>query len=231
GTTVKSVCVKRSSCSWAASRTRGWPWPTLRQPTPPAKSMNVLPSTSVIVAPFASAATTGKVICSGEATEALKRSRISRERGPGTAVFSSIARVAATPARVPERSGRRVGAGRHDRLYTAAGACPQPAAISRRTEPARGRRSAADLPTLRRDDGSGRPERDRRHRRRLGVPRMRGARRRVNRDSAGLREAFDQPTCGRQVLCAPHVSPVVPEGVDRTAVANQIEESGLAKHL
>ena len=62
GTTVKSVCEKRSSCSCAAWTTCGWEWPTFRQPTPPAKSTNVLPSTSVRVAPRASAAAIGKVI-------------------------------------------------------------------------------------------------------------------------------------------------------------------------
>ena len=60
GTIVKSVCVKRSACSWAASTTRGCEWPTFMQPTPPAKSMNVLPSTSVIVAPSPSAITSGR---------------------------------------------------------------------------------------------------------------------------------------------------------------------------
>ena len=60
--------------------------------------MNVLPSTSVNVAPRAEAATTGKVIASGRATAAAIRSPISRERGPGTSVFSSITRVAATEA-------------------------------------------------------------------------------------------------------------------------------------
>jgi hypothetical protein len=34
--------------------------PTFRQPTPPVKSMNVLPSTSVIVAPCASSITIGR---------------------------------------------------------------------------------------------------------------------------------------------------------------------------
>jgi hypothetical protein len=57
---VKSVWVKRSSCSRAASTTRGFECPTLRQPTPPAKSMNVFPSTSVMVAPCASAITIGR---------------------------------------------------------------------------------------------------------------------------------------------------------------------------
>ena len=57
---MKSVCVKRSICSFAASTTRGFEWPTFRQPTPPVKSMNVLPSTSVIVAPCASSITIGR---------------------------------------------------------------------------------------------------------------------------------------------------------------------------
>ena len=54
-------------------------------------------------APRASAAAIGKVIASGEATLAARRSSTSRERGPGIAVFSSIRRVVAIGA---EPSGR-----------------------------------------------------------------------------------------------------------------------------
>ena len=75
--------------------TCGCEWPTFRQPTPPAKSMNVFPSRSVSVAPRASAATTGKVIASGAATLAARRSSTSRERGPGTSVWREIVRVTA----------------------------------------------------------------------------------------------------------------------------------------
>ena len=57
---MKSVWTKRAACSWIASTTRGWQWPTLHTPTPPAKSMNVFPSTSVIVELSASAAKTGR---------------------------------------------------------------------------------------------------------------------------------------------------------------------------
>ena len=57
---MKSVWTKRADCSWIASTTRGWQWPTLHTPTPPAKSMNVLPSTSVMVELSASAAKTGR---------------------------------------------------------------------------------------------------------------------------------------------------------------------------
>jgi len=60
GTIVKSVWRKRAACSWTASTTFGCAWPTLRQPTPPVKSMKVLPSTSVSVAPLPSAATIGR---------------------------------------------------------------------------------------------------------------------------------------------------------------------------
>ncbi len=65
----------------------GCEWPTLRQPTPPVKSMNVLPSTSVSVAPRPSAATIGWTSDNGAAaiTRSL-RSTISRERGPGSSV-------------------------------------------------------------------------------------------------------------------------------------------------
>src|SRR5438309_1720251 len=64
--------------------------------------MNVLPSTSVIVAPRASAATTGNVSASGEATLVASRSSTSRERGPGTSVFSSIVRVVAIASSLAE---------------------------------------------------------------------------------------------------------------------------------
>ena len=60
GTIVKSVWRKRAACSCTASTTCGCAWPTLRQPTPPVKSMNVFPSTSVSVAPRPSATTTGR---------------------------------------------------------------------------------------------------------------------------------------------------------------------------
>ncbi len=60
--------------------------------------MKVLPSTSVSVAPRAEAATIGKVIARGLATAAAIRTPISRDRGPGTSVLSSIARVTATEA-------------------------------------------------------------------------------------------------------------------------------------
>ena len=39
GIIVKSVWRKRAACSCTASTTRGCAWPTLRQPTPPVKSM------------------------------------------------------------------------------------------------------------------------------------------------------------------------------------------------
>jgi len=83
---VKSVCANFSSWACAASTTRGCEWPTFRQPTPPVKSMNVFPSTSVIVAPRPSAITIGIEIASGSAITRAFRSRISLERGPGIAV-------------------------------------------------------------------------------------------------------------------------------------------------
>src|SRR5665809_38515 len=58
--------------------------------------MNVLPSTSVIVDPRASAATTGVCTASGLATARASRFRISRARGPGISVRSSITLVVAT---------------------------------------------------------------------------------------------------------------------------------------
>jgi hypothetical protein len=57
---VKSVCVNRASCSDAAATTRGAACPTFITPTPPVKSTNTLPSTSVTIAPFASATTIGR---------------------------------------------------------------------------------------------------------------------------------------------------------------------------
>ena len=67
----------------------------LRQPTPPVKSMNVLPSTSVSVAPRPSCATIGSTIDFAFAITRCFRSRISWERGPGIAVRMSIVFVVA----------------------------------------------------------------------------------------------------------------------------------------
>ena len=53
----------------------------------------------VNVAPCAAAAAIGNVIERGAATLARRRSRISRDRGPGISVFSSITRVVAIAAR------------------------------------------------------------------------------------------------------------------------------------
>ena len=92
---MKSVCEKRSSCACAAATTCGCECPTLRQPTPPVKSMKVFPSTSVSVAPLASSTTIGRYTDSGSAITRSLRSRISRDRGPGIAVFNSIVRVIA----------------------------------------------------------------------------------------------------------------------------------------
>ena len=92
---MKSVCEKRASCSCAAATTCGCEWPTFKQPTPPVKSMKVLPSASVTVAPWPSTTTTGRKIDSGSATTRAFRSRISRDLGPGISVFSSIDRVTA----------------------------------------------------------------------------------------------------------------------------------------
>src|SRR3954454_1156417 len=102
---VKSVCAKRSSCACAAATTCGCECPTFRQPTPPVKSMKVFPSTSVSVAPLASSTTTGRYTDSGSATTRSLRSRISRDRGPGIAVFNSIVRVIAMALTLPQRPG------------------------------------------------------------------------------------------------------------------------------
>src|SRR5712691_4599074 len=99
---VKSVWKNFAACSWTASTTRGCAWPTLRQPTPPVKSMNVFPSTSVSVAPSPRSITTGKKIESGSAITRFFRSRIALERGPGIAVLSSIVFVAAMRLTIAE---------------------------------------------------------------------------------------------------------------------------------
>ena len=106
GTIVKSVWAKRASCSSAAATTCGCEWPTFRQPTPPVKSTNVFPSTSVSSAPCADAATIGKATASGAATTRSLRSRIARERGPGSSVRSSIERVAAIAITIAQRPDR-----------------------------------------------------------------------------------------------------------------------------
>ena len=99
---MKSVCEKRESCSCAASTMRGWEWPTLRQPTPPVKSMNVLPSTSVSVAPRPSAVTIGWTSERGAAITRSLRSMISFERGPGSSVRISIDFVTAMREKIAQ---------------------------------------------------------------------------------------------------------------------------------
>jgi hypothetical protein len=59
--TMKHWCRYRSACSWIAATTSGAPCPKFRQPSPPAKSMNVVPSASSTRAPLARAATIGGV--------------------------------------------------------------------------------------------------------------------------------------------------------------------------
>ncbi len=71
--------------------------------------MKTLPSTSVIVAPRASAATTGKVIASGEATLAARRSSTPRDRGPGTEVVRRMVRTTAMAPRLAHLRGRLYG--------------------------------------------------------------------------------------------------------------------------
>jgi dCTP deaminase len=79
------------------------------------KSMNVFPSTSVMVDPLASAATIGNAGTRPSATACALRARISCDRGPGTAVRSSIERVTATATPYPSRwpdftaTRRRIG--------------------------------------------------------------------------------------------------------------------------
>ncbi len=177
---MKSVCVKRSACSRTASTTRGCEWPTLRQPTPPAKSMNVLPSTSVRVAPRP---------CGDHERQVDRRAarrrpapsgrRISALRGPGISVLSSIVRVVATrqelidwavcahgPLRPHDPPAARRGPHRHRPVRR--GAAP---ALERRRarRPALPRLPQLALPVHRRQAGDGGADRARRGRLRRAV--------------------------------------------------------------
>ena len=87
---VKSVWRKRATCAWTALVTAGFECPTARQPMPPAKSMNVLPSTSVTSAPSALSTKTGTHRAFALATTRSLRSIQARERGPGISVRISI---------------------------------------------------------------------------------------------------------------------------------------------
>src|SRR5215203_6246927 len=84
---AKQVCVIFSTCALTFSTTRGFACPTFRTPMPPVKSMNVLPSTSVIWAPPASRAKMGSGAAMPAETAALRRSINSRLLGPGISVF------------------------------------------------------------------------------------------------------------------------------------------------
>ena len=61
-------------------------------PTPPVKSTKTFPSTSVSVAPVASATTMGKYTEIGSAMTRRLRSRIFCERGPGMSVCTEMTR-------------------------------------------------------------------------------------------------------------------------------------------
>src|SRR3972149_9111855 len=82
---LKSLCVRRAAWAWIAATTRGWLWPTLRQPTPPTRSMNIRPSTSQNRAPSPRTAKMGA--CSGIASGTTRALRASRPavRAPGRA--------------------------------------------------------------------------------------------------------------------------------------------------
>src|SRR3989337_4220010 len=82
---LKSLWVSRAAGAWVAGTTRGWLWPTLRQPTPPTRAMTIRPSTSQTRAPSPRPAKMGA--CSGIAsgtTRALRASK-SAVRAPGRA--------------------------------------------------------------------------------------------------------------------------------------------------
>src|SRR3989304_2918561 len=82
---LKSLWVGRAAGPWIAATTRGWLWPTLRQPTPPTRSMNIRPSTSQYRAPSPRTAKMGA--CSGIASGTTRALRVSRSavRSPGRA--------------------------------------------------------------------------------------------------------------------------------------------------
>ena len=88
--TVKSVCRKRATCACTALVTAALECPTARQPMPPAKSMKVLPSTSVTSAPSALSTKTGTHRALASATTRSLRSIQARERGPGISVRISM---------------------------------------------------------------------------------------------------------------------------------------------
>src|SRR5215211_7705846 len=83
----KQLWVSLSACSFTASTTRESVCPTFITPMPPPKSMNVLPSTSVSKAPFASLATMGVAIPTPAETALCRRSINARLSGPGISVL------------------------------------------------------------------------------------------------------------------------------------------------
>src|SRR5215211_7866862 len=83
----KQLWVSLSACSFTASTTRESVCPTFITPMPPPKSMNVLPSTSVRRAPFASLANIGVAIPTPEETALCRRSIKARLFGPGISVL------------------------------------------------------------------------------------------------------------------------------------------------
>src|SRR3990172_10104229 len=91
---MKQRCRKRSAWSLTASTTAEARWPALRAPIPPAKSMKVLPSTSVRSAPSARAMAMGVTWASplGVCSSASRMS--SRLFGPGTSVLSTTDGIA-----------------------------------------------------------------------------------------------------------------------------------------
>src|SRR5579872_1660922 len=83
-TTWKEVWVVRSSCSFTASRTRGWLWPTFITPIPPTKSMYRRPLTSQSSEPLARSAVSGWAVLIPRGTYLERRSArsVSVDRRP-----------------------------------------------------------------------------------------------------------------------------------------------------
>src|SRR5215475_9783383 len=99
--TWKQPWVRRPSCSRAARTTDSFAWPTFRQPMPPAKSRRRLPSTSVTTAPWPSLTKIGVALYGPRGTAFSRRTKSSRDFGPGSSVFNWIALMGTSEPRKP----------------------------------------------------------------------------------------------------------------------------------
>lgn len=83
---MKQVCTNCSDWVPMALITSGRAWPKFWHPMPPVKSSSWLPSMSSMIAPRARRTKTGKIEATPRGTFASRRSRSSRESGPGMGV-------------------------------------------------------------------------------------------------------------------------------------------------